>query len=48
MMLVSRNGRGIVQRVVVVRFRGVVDHDVGLGHQRVDQRGVADVALHEA
>lgn len=37
----------VVQRVVVVRLRGVVHHGVGLGEQRIDERGIHDVALDE-
>ena len=33
--------------VVVVGLGGVVDHGVGLGHEAVDERGVADVAHDE-
>ena len=33
--------------VVVVGLGGVVDHGVGLGHEAVDERGVADVARDE-
>ncbi|MBG9885718.1 hypothetical protein ABE10_03775 [Bacillus toyonensis] len=36
-----------VQRVVVVRFRGVVHDRVDLAEQTVHQLGVRDVALHE-
>ena len=37
----------VLQRVVVVGFRRVVDHDVGVRHQAVNHRGVADVPVHE-
>ena len=33
--------------VVVVGLGGVVDHGVGLGHEAVDERGIADVAHDE-
>jgi hypothetical protein len=39
----------VVQRVVVVRLRGVVHDRVAcVSHQRVDHVGVGDVADHEA
>ena len=39
---------GVMQGIVVVRLGRVVDHHVGVGHEPVDQGGVADIALHEA
>ena len=48
MMLVSRNGRGFVERVVVVALGGVVHHRVVLAEELVDERRVRDVALDEA
>ncbi len=39
---------GVAQRVVVVGLGGEVDHDVGLGHQRVDGRRVGDVTDDQA
>ena len=36
-------GRGVAQRVVVVRLGREVDDDVGLGDERVDDVGVGDV-----
>ena len=42
-----QEGRGVGDGVVVVGLRGVVDHGVGVRHESVHQRGVADVADHE-
>ncbi len=42
--LVWMNGDGSAERVVVVGLGGEVDHGVVLGHQRVDDLGVGDVA----
>ncbi len=39
--------RGVGDGVVVVGLGGVVDHGVGLRHEAVDERGVADVAHDE-
>jgi hypothetical protein len=40
-------GRGVGQRVVVVRLGGEVHDQVVLGHQAVDEHGVGDAALHQ-
>ena len=47
MMLVSTNGHGLEQRVVVVGLGGEVHDHVGLRDQRVDQVRVGDRPLHE-
>ena len=45
--LVSQERARVGDGVVVVGLGGVVDHGVGLRHEAVDERGVADVAHDE-
>ena len=43
----AHEGAGVLERVVVVRLGREVHHDVGVGDEPVDQRGVRDVPLDE-